>query len=184
VLCQLGLMFMQDRQAALAEMRRVTVPGGRVILNTPGSIQPPFAFMEQALVDHIGAHLGGFVRAVFSMPNPAVASLLRDAGLVDVTAAMSTATLKLGAPAEFLWRYINLSPMAPFVAQAPATRSKRWSAKRSTRGSRSSSTTRSPSTSQWWSRPGTNEAPAGGTTPPSRSGRSAPRRHRRLGSPS
>jgi hypothetical protein len=49
-----------------------------------------------------------------------VASLLRDAGLVDVTAATSTATLNLGAPAEFLWQYINLTPMAPLVAQAPA----------------------------------------------------------------
>jgi hypothetical protein len=49
-----------------------------------------------------------------------VASLLRDAGLIEVTAAASTATLNLGAPAEFLWQYINLTPMAPLVAQAPA----------------------------------------------------------------
>ena len=118
----MGLMFMQDRRAAVAEMRRVAAPGGRVVVNTPGAIQPPFALMEEALVDHISADLGGFVRAVFSMHNPEdVASLLRDAGLVDVTAAASTATLNLGAPAEFLWQYINLTPMGPFVAQAPAT---------------------------------------------------------------
>ncbi|MGZ8749960.1 MAG: class I SAM-dependent methyltransferase [Pseudonocardia sp.] len=122
VFCQMGLMFMPDRQAAVAEMRRVTAPGGRVVVNTPGSIQPPFAIMEQALVDHISADLGGFVRAVFSMHDvDGVASLLRDAGLVDVTAAASTATLDVGAPAEFLWQYINLTPMGPFVAQAPAT---------------------------------------------------------------
>ena len=47
-----------------------------------------------------------------------VASLLRDAGLVDVIAAASTATLRLGAPAQFLWQYISLTPMSPFVAQA------------------------------------------------------------------
>lgn len=120
VLCQMGLMFMQDRRAAVAEMRRVTAPGGRVVVNTPGPVQPPFALMEQALVDHISADLGGFVRAVFSMHDPdAVASLLRDAGLVDVTAAASTATLDVGAPAGFLWQYINLTPMGAFVAQAP-----------------------------------------------------------------
>jgi hypothetical protein len=118
----MGLMFMQDRQAAVAEMRRVTAPHGRVIVNTPGLIQPPFALMEQALVEHISADLGGFVRAVFSMHDPDdVASLLRDAGLVDVTAAPSSATLELGAPTEFLWQYINLTPMGPFVARAPAT---------------------------------------------------------------
>jgi SAM-dependent methyltransferase len=122
VLCQLGLMFMQDRPAAVAEMRRVAAPGGRVVVSTPGPIQAPFALMERALVDHISADLGGFVRAVFSLHDPdRVASLLRGAGLTDVTAAVSTATLELGAPAEFLWQYINLTPMGPFVAQAPAT---------------------------------------------------------------
>jgi SAM-dependent methyltransferase len=119
VLCQLGLMFMQERHAAVAEMRRVTATDGRVVVNTPGVIPPLFALMEQALVDHISADLGGFVHAVFSMHNPEdVASLLRSVGLIDVTAAASTATVNLGAPAEFLWQYINLTPMGPLVAQA------------------------------------------------------------------
>jgi ubiquinone/menaquinone biosynthesis C-methylase UbiE len=119
VLCQMSLMFMPDRHTAVAEMRRVATTGGRVVVNTPGAIPPLFALMEQALVNHISADLGGFVHAVFSMHDPEdVASLLRDAGLVDVTAATSTATLNLGAPPEFLWQYINLTPMAPLVAQA------------------------------------------------------------------
>ena len=121
VLCQMGLMFMQDRHAAVAEMRRVTAADGRVVVNTPGVIPPLFALMEQALVDHISADLGGFVHAVFSMHDPEdVASLLRDVGLIDITAATATATLNLGAPAEFLWQYVNLTPMSPLVAQASA----------------------------------------------------------------
>jgi SAM-dependent methyltransferase len=120
VTCQMGLMFMADRTAALAEMRRVLVPGGRVVVNTPGAIQPPFALMEQAIVDHISADLGGFVRAVFSMHDaPAVAELLRGAGLHDVDAIESTATFQLPSPAEFLWQYISVTPMAPVVAKAP-----------------------------------------------------------------
>jgi ubiquinone/menaquinone biosynthesis C-methylase UbiE len=119
VTCQMGLMFMEDRAAAVAEMRRVLVPGGRVVVNTPGAIQRPFALMEQAIVKHISAELGGFVRAVFSMHEPdTVATLLRDAGLRDVDARVSTATFQLPGPAEFLWQYINLTPMGPFVAQA------------------------------------------------------------------
>lgn len=119
VTCQMGLMFMEDRAAALAEMHRVLVPGGRVVVNTPGAIQPPFALMEQAIVEHISAELGGFVRAVFSMHDPdVVATLLRDAGLRDVDGHVSTAMLQLPGPAEFLWQYINLTPMGPFVARA------------------------------------------------------------------
>jgi ubiquinone/menaquinone biosynthesis C-methylase UbiE len=120
VLCQMGLMFMEDRAAALAEMRRVVAPEGRVVVNTPGAIQPAFVTMEQAIVEHINPDLGGFVRAVFSMHDPdALAALLRDAGLRGVSATVSTARFELPSPAEFLWQYINLTPMAPLVAAAP-----------------------------------------------------------------
>ncbi len=120
VLCQMGLMFMEDRTAALAEMRRVLTPGGRIALNTPGNIQPAFEVMEEAIVEHISPELGGFVRAVFSIHDPGtLASLLRAAGFEDVTADVYRAPLLLPSPVDFLWQYINLTPMGPFVAQAP-----------------------------------------------------------------
>jgi ubiquinone/menaquinone biosynthesis C-methylase UbiE len=120
VLCQLGLMFMEDRTAAVSEMRRVLRTGGRVVVNTPGPIQPLFKDMEQAIIEHINPALGGFVSAVFSMHDPdALAALLREAGLRDVTAKVSIARLRLPPPAEFLWQYINVTPMGPFVAQSP-----------------------------------------------------------------
>ncbi len=120
VLCQMGLMFMENRAAVVAEMRRVLVPSGRVAVNTPGRIQPVYELMEKALVEHISPDLGGFVSSVFSMHDPdGVAALLRDAGLQDVSANETTVPFRLPAPAEFLWMYINLTPMASFVDQAP-----------------------------------------------------------------
>ena len=118
-LCQMGLMFVEDRTGALAELRRVLAPGGRVVINTPGRIQPPFDVMEQAIVEHIGPELGAFVGAVFSMHDQlALAALLDDAGFTDVSSKEYTARLTLPGAAQFLWNYINVTPMRPIVANA------------------------------------------------------------------
>ena len=121
VTCQMGLMFMEDRVAALSEMRRVTKSGGRVVVNTPGTIQPPFEKMARTLGDHIAPEAVGFVRAVFSMDDRAELEVLLElAGLDEVKTSGYSAQLDLPGPAELLWNYISLTPMAPIVAGAPA----------------------------------------------------------------
>jgi hypothetical protein len=110
---------MEDRSAAVAELHRVLAAGGRVVVNTPGRIQPVFGAMEQAIVDNLDPSLGAFVTAVFSMHDPAeLHGLLHDAGFHDVAAKEYVASLDLPGPAEFLWNYINLTPMGPQVAEA------------------------------------------------------------------
>src|SRR5690606_27779700 len=52
-LCQMSLQFVEDRTRALAEMRRVLVPGGRVVLGLPGPATPQF----EALADSLGRHI-------------------------------------------------------------------------------------------------------------------------------
>jgi len=121
VTCQMGLMFMEDRAAALSEMRRVTKLGGRVVVNTPGAIQPPFEQMARALAEHIAPEAVGFVHAVFSMDDRAeLEAMLELAGLDEVETSGYSARLDLPGPAEMLWNYINLTPMAPIVAGASA----------------------------------------------------------------
>jgi ubiquinone/menaquinone biosynthesis C-methylase UbiE len=120
VLSQLGLMFMADRAAAAAEMRRVLVPGGRLVLSTAGRIQPVFEIMDRAIARHVDADLAGFVQSVFSLHDPeVVATLFRSAGFDGVTSRVYEVPLLLPAPTEFLWQYLNLTPIAPLVAQAP-----------------------------------------------------------------
>ena len=47
--------------------------------------------------------------------------MARDAGFEGARAWVAQTPLTLPPPADFLWQYINLTPMEQFVSQAPAT---------------------------------------------------------------
>jgi ubiquinone/menaquinone biosynthesis C-methylase UbiE len=117
VLCQLGLMFMEDRGAAAREMRRVAAPGGRVLV----SVAKPtdfFDVMERGFERHLpeGAP---FVRLVFSMNDAdALAELFREAGLRDVTVRTVSKEIKLPAPKDALWQYVHSTPLTGAASAA------------------------------------------------------------------
>ncbi|MDZ5698734.1 class I SAM-dependent methyltransferase [Chelativorans sp. M5D2P16] len=119
VLCQMGLQFIPDKQAALREMRRVLVSGGRVFITVPGPKPPMFAIMKDALASHIDPNAAFFADLVFSMHDAEeLAELMRDAGFREIDVRARPKTLRLPAPADFLWQYIHSTPLAEAVAQA------------------------------------------------------------------
>jgi ubiquinone/menaquinone biosynthesis C-methylase UbiE len=121
VLCQLSLQFVPDRPKALAEMHRVLVPGGRVLLNLPGPADPLFETLADALGHHVGREAGGFVRAVFSLHEESdIEGLLKGAGFQAIDAHAYTRDLPLPAPRDFLWQYVGSTPLAGAVASASA----------------------------------------------------------------
>jgi SAM-dependent methyltransferase len=118
-LCQLGLQFVPDKPAALLEMRRVLAPGGRLAINVPGPTPPIFAIMDEALERHIGPEAAGFVRMVFSLHDPGeIRNLINGAGFHDVDVQPGAKTLRLPPPEDFLWQYVQSTPLAAAVAEA------------------------------------------------------------------
>ena len=117
VLCQLGLQFVSDKTAVLREMHRVAAKGGRVLASVP---RPSafFGVLDEATTRRIPG-VPGFVNTVFSLNDPAeVERLFRDAGFRDVSVRRYVKTLRLPPPRDFLWQYVQCTPLAGQVAEA------------------------------------------------------------------
>jgi SAM-dependent methyltransferase len=119
VLCQMGLQFVPDKLAALREMRRVLDSGGRALVTVPGPKPPVFAVMTDALARHLSPEVASFGDLVFSLHDvDELSALMRSAGFRDVDVQAKSKTLRLPAPADFLWQYIDSTPIAEAAAQA------------------------------------------------------------------
>jgi ubiquinone/menaquinone biosynthesis C-methylase UbiE len=119
VVCQMGLQFVPNKLAALREMRRVLVTGGRAFVTVPGPKPPMFAIMTDALTRHIGPEAASFGDLVFSMHDvDELTELMRSAGFREVDVQAKPKTLRVPAPADFLWQYIHSTPIAQAAAQA------------------------------------------------------------------
>ena len=117
VLCQLGLQFIEGKAAALREMHRVAAKNGRVLASVP----TPTEFWD--VLDAASARripgAAEFVRAVFSLNDPAeVERLFRGAGFQQATVRLYTKTMRLPAPRDFLWQYVQCTPLAAQLAEA------------------------------------------------------------------
>jgi SAM-dependent methyltransferase len=103
VLCQLGLQFFPDQPAALAEMRRVLVTGGRLGLTVYGPIERnPAAFaLAGALDRHLGPDASVTKRAEHALADPALLrTLAAGAGFCRVQIVTETRIIRFASAAE------------------------------------------------------------------------------------
>jgi ubiquinone/menaquinone biosynthesis C-methylase UbiE len=123
VLCQHGLQFFPDRAAAVAEMRRVTRPGGTAVMSTWAAEHPLGLFGPMAeAVQEAGIaepFPGAFDASSYRLSAADLADLLQAAGFRDV----AVDTVELHATwrtAEAATSTILGTPFGPLVSALPA----------------------------------------------------------------
>jgi SAM-dependent methyltransferase len=121
VLCQLGLQYFPDRRAALREMYRVLVPGGRVVLLVWQSIEhsPGFAVLAEALERHVGTPAATIMRAPFVFGDPEeVRAAVAGVGYQDVSVRGAIGTVRFQSAKHFVQYQVAGSPLAAPVSEA------------------------------------------------------------------
>jgi SAM-dependent methyltransferase len=112
-LCQIGLQFFADRAAALAELHRVLVPGGRLVANVPGPMPPVFQILQRGIRDHVSPEAAKFVSVVFSLDDAReLEELITGSGFREVSVLRNPTVLRLPPPEDFLWQYVWSTPLA------------------------------------------------------------------------
>src|SRR5262249_14633387 len=95
VLCQLGLQFVPGGPAALAQIRGVLTPRGRLGLNVYGPIEhnPATFALAQALDHHLGPDASMTKRAEHALADAGLLrTLAADAGFTHITIVTETRT--------------------------------------------------------------------------------------------
>jgi SAM-dependent methyltransferase len=112
VLCQFGLMFFADRQAALAEIQRVLVDGGRVLLSVWQSLNHhPFYQKLHEVIEHRLGMSG--VQDIFALGDASsLGALLTDAGFQQVEIEPVSMTARFPDPDGFLAGEIDVDTAA------------------------------------------------------------------------
>jgi len=105
VTCQFGLMFFEDRDAALRHMRRVLRPGGRLSVAVWDALErtPGYTALTETVERHLGTEAGVPIRAAFTLGDvDVVRSILEVAGFASVQALSVDATAQFPSVADWV----------------------------------------------------------------------------------
>jgi SAM-dependent methyltransferase len=114
LLCQQGLQFFSDRPAALREMHRVLVPGGRVVISVwePLERNPGHAALVVALEGHLAMAAASAIRSFFALGEASqVRSLLAGGPFHEVQLLTAVLTVRFASPEQFV--RIEMFPAHP-----------------------------------------------------------------------
>jgi ubiquinone/menaquinone biosynthesis C-methylase UbiE len=120
VYCQLGLQFFPDRPAALREMHRVMVTGGRVGFMVWQDIQcsPGFNALAAALARNVSTEAAGIMRAPFALANAEhLRTMMADQRFAGITIESVAGSVRFPSVSRFVQEYVRGSPLAGHVAK-------------------------------------------------------------------
>jgi ubiquinone/menaquinone biosynthesis C-methylase UbiE len=109
VFCQQGLQFFGDRLAALQEMRRVLVAGGRLALSVWRPIQysPGYAALADALERYVGTEAAAMLRAPFGLGDPEeLRGLVAQAGFHNMHIQIAIHAVRFPSAEELIRREV------------------------------------------------------------------------------
>jgi SAM-dependent methyltransferase len=119
VFCQLGLQFFPNRPSALAEMRRVLVPGGRLALSVYSAIErtPAAHAFADALDAHFGAGASSTKRSEHALSDRReLQRLAQGAGFVDIRIEIVTQEIRFPSCREYVRFQLLATPMAALLS--------------------------------------------------------------------
>jgi SAM-dependent methyltransferase len=115
VISRMGIMLMPDRERALAEMRRVLKPGGRLAVIVWGTGERNLGSLLPQLIARRHAAMGPPAPGgpgMFALGAPGLLErTLTEAGFRDVTVQAVPAPRRFSSSAEMMWYLTDTSPM-------------------------------------------------------------------------
>jgi ubiquinone/menaquinone biosynthesis C-methylase UbiE len=124
VLCQQGFQFVPDKLAAFCEIRRVLVPGGRLVFTVWSEVPPYYVALADALTCHVSAETATSCLSPFSWRDAgAIRQVLNDAEFRPIDIQMLEVMRRMPSSAESVLELIARSPFGRDVeAVSEATR--------------------------------------------------------------